>query len=157
MRFNDITPLCDLAIWYKFLYLVPQAHIALQSNISYRKVYRKFRKEFISLSSSFTWTHYRITNNIRCHLFGDILTSFARYIFTLFKCDITPFHSVAIWYKFLYLVPQAHIALRSNISHRKVYRKFRQEFISTISSYAWNHYTTPHKKWQPEIIPIAIS
>ena len=63
------------------------------------------------------------------YFIGDILAH-ARSIYLLRKFDITSFHSVAIWYKFLYLVAaRQHIA--SKIYRvRSTYSKFRQEFIS---------------------------
>ena len=58
------------------------------------------------------------------------ILAYARSIYLLRKFDITSFHSVAIWYKFLSLVAaRQHIA--SKIYRvRSTYNKSRQEFIS---------------------------
>ena len=47
-------------------------------------------------------------NILDATVFAIYSLSLVRYICS--KCDITPLCSVAICYKFLFLVPQAHIA-----------------------------------------------
>ena len=106
-----------------------QAYFTLRSNISHAvgvfrwKKHRQSRCFFLEDPNGLD----------DMDILGDILAH-ARAIYLLRKFDIISLRSIAIWYKFLFS-SRRDILHSSGYIVPKVYRKFRQEFISLKKAY----------------------
>ena len=97
---------------------------------------------FISVATSLFITFctlYKTTERFRWQWFWRYTRSRSCDIFfTMFKCDITSFYSVAIWYKFLF-------SSQRDISHYEViYRTARYIANSARNLYRWFHLRWNH-------------